>query len=47
MEAQLGRALDHDANFDAGCSLVRKLRFLEKLDEEIADALEPLLHGSD
>ncbi|SRR5258708_4000879 len=38
----LERALDADANFDAGCSLVRKLRFLEKLDREIDDALEPL-----
>jgi molecular chaperone HscB len=36
----LGRALDA-ANYDAGCSLVRKLRFLEKLDEEIEDALNP------
>ncbi|HUI99294.1 MAG TPA: Fe-S protein assembly co-chaperone HscB [Usitatibacter sp.] len=34
----LGRALDA-ANYDAGCSLVRKLRFLEKLDEEIDDAM--------
>jgi molecular chaperone HscB len=38
----LERALDAEANFDAGCSLVRKLRFLEKLDEEIDAALEPL-----
>src|SRR3954466_11703920 len=28
----LERAIDRDANYDAGCSLVRKLRFLEKLD---------------
>ena len=41
----LERALDGEANYDAGCSLVRKLRFLEKLDEEIDDALDPLLHG--
>ena len=34
----LGRALDA-ANYDAGCSLVRKLRFLEKLDEEIDEAM--------
>ena len=40
MLRMLDRALDADANFDAGCSLVRKLRFLEKLDEEIGDALE-------
>lgn len=36
----LERAIDRDANFDAGCSLVRKLRFLEKLDEEIEESLE-------
>jgi molecular chaperone HscB len=40
MLAMLARALDADANYDAGCSLVRKLRFLEKLEEEIDDALE-------
>jgi len=34
----LRRALDA-ANYDAGCSLVRKLRFLEKLDEEIDEAM--------
>ena len=33
-------ALDRDSNYDAGCSLVRKLRFLEKLEEEIDEALE-------
>ena len=37
---QLERAIDRDANYDAGCSLVRKLRFLEKLDVEIDEALE-------
>src|SRR3954466_6728976 len=41
MLAQLERAIDRDANFDAGCSLVRKLRFLEKLEAEIDEALEP------
>ena len=35
----LERALDRDAHFDAGCSLVRKLRFLDKIDEEIDEAL--------
>ena len=40
MLRMLGRAIDADANYDAGCSLVRKLRFLEKLEEEIDDALE-------
>ena len=44
MLGQLERALDKDANFEAGCSLVRKLRFLEKLDEEIDEALEHLSH---
>jgi molecular chaperone HscB len=39
MLGQLERAIDRDANFDAGCSLVRKLRFLEKLEEEIEEAL--------
>jgi molecular chaperone HscB len=44
MLRMLERALDADANFVAGCSLVRKLRFLDKLDEEIDSALEPLGH---
>jgi len=40
MLRQLGRAIDGESNYDAGCSLVRKLRFLEKLEEEIEDALQ-------
>jgi molecular chaperone HscB len=40
MLERLGRALDA-SSYDAGCSLVRKLRFLEKLDQEIDDALSP------
>lgn len=40
MLRQLERAIDADSNFDAGCSLVRKLRFIEKLDEEIDEALQ-------
>ncbi len=40
MLGQLERAIDRESNFDAGCSLVRKLRFLEKLEEEIEEALE-------
>ena len=40
MLRQLGRAIDGDSNYEAGCSLVRKLRFLEKLDSEIDEALE-------
>jgi molecular chaperone HscB len=40
MLALLERAIDRDANFDAGCSLVRKLRFLEKLEEEIEEGMQ-------
>ena len=40
MLRMLQRAIDVDSNYDAGCSLVRKLRFLEKLEEEIEEALE-------
>ena len=40
MLRMLERAIDADANYDAGCSLVRKLRFLEKLDDEIDEALQ-------
>ena len=40
MLRQLERAIDAESNYDAGCSLVRKLRFLEKLDEEIDEALQ-------
>jgi molecular chaperone HscB len=36
----LERAIDRESNYDAGCSLVRKLRFLEKLDQEIDEALQ-------
>ena len=39
MLAMLERAIDRDAHYDAGCSLVRKLRFLETLEEEIDEAL--------
>jgi molecular chaperone HscB len=38
----LGLALDREANYDAACSLVRKLRFLDKIGEEIGEALETL-----
>jgi molecular chaperone HscB len=43
---QLARAIDRESNYDAGCSLVRKLRFLDKLDEEIDEALERLSTGA-
>lgn len=39
MLLQLKRAIEA-SNYDAGCSLVRKLRFIEKLDEEIDEALQ-------
>ena len=40
MLRMLARAIDVESNYDAGCSLVRKLRFLDKLDEEIDEALQ-------
>jgi molecular chaperone HscB len=40
MHSVLARALGGDRNYDAGCSLVRKLRFLDKIEAEIDDALE-------
>ena len=43
----LGKALDRESNYDAGCSLVRKLRFLDKLDAEIDEGLERLHGGTD
>ncbi|OWY39213.1 Fe-S protein assembly co-chaperone HscB [Xenophilus sp. AP218F] len=43
LQAELGQALDRDADLDAAALLVRKLRFLEKLDQEIGDAIEGLL----
>jgi molecular chaperone HscB len=40
MLRMLERAIDAEANYVAGCSLVRKLRFLEKIEEEIDDLVE-------
>jgi molecular chaperone HscB len=40
MLERLERALEA-SHYDAGSSLVRKLRFLEKLEQEIDDALSP------
>ena len=40
MLRRLERAIDRDSNYDAGCSLVRKLRFLEKIEEEIDEAMQ-------
>ncbi|MGZ5101985.1 MAG: iron-sulfur cluster co-chaperone HscB C-terminal domain-containing protein, partial [Usitatibacter sp.] len=45
MLRMLERAIDAEANYVAGCSLVRKLRFLEKIEEEIDDVAEMM--GSD
>ena len=39
MLQRLERALDAERNYDAGCSLVRKLRFLERLEEELGEAI--------
>ena len=46
MHALLARALGGDRNYDAGCSLVRKLRFLDKIEAEIDDAVETILEGA-
>ncbi len=46
MHALLARALGADRNFDAGCSLVRKLRFLDKIEAEIDDGLESIHEGA-
>ncbi|MBL0144100.1 MAG: Fe-S protein assembly co-chaperone HscB [Betaproteobacteria bacterium] len=46
MHSLLARALGGDRNYDAGCSLVRKLRFLDKIEAEIDDALEFLLEDA-
>lgn len=40
MLRMLELAIDRESNFDAGCSLVRKLRFLDKLEEEIDEGLQ-------
>lgn len=45
MQSQLARALGDDRNYDAGCSLVRKLRFLDRLEADIDDGLEALGDG--
>ncbi|WP_041703082.1 Fe-S protein assembly co-chaperone HscB [Pseudogulbenkiania sp. NH8B] len=43
LQQQLGVALDDTGDLDAAAVLVRKLRFLEKLEQEIGDAIETLL----
>jgi len=43
MEAELAIALDDEHNLDSAAILVRKLRFMEKLGQEIEDAIEDAL----
>lgn len=43
LEAELAVALDDSGDFAAAASLVRKLRFLEKLEADLGEALEALL----
>ncbi|TDR78298.1 Fe-S protein assembly co-chaperone HscB [Paludibacterium purpuratum] len=43
LERQLGEAIDQEQDLDLAAALVRKLRFLEKLGQEIDDALEQAL----
>ncbi len=46
MQARLARALGGERNYDAGCSLVRKLRFLDKIEAEIDEVLESMLESA-
>ncbi len=43
LEALLGICLDEQHDYSGAALIVRKLRFLEKLDQEIGDAIEVLL----
>ena len=43
LEAELAAALDDSGDFAAAASLVRKLRFQEKLEADLGEALEALL----
>ncbi|HJU50269.1 MAG TPA: Fe-S protein assembly co-chaperone HscB [Pseudogulbenkiania sp.] len=43
LQQHLGAALDDAGDLDGAAVLVRKLRFLEKLEQEIGDAIESLL----
>jgi len=40
LEAQIARAIDAEKNYRGAAGLVRKLKFLERLDEEIDSAYE-------
>jgi len=42
LEAEIADALDKRKDFSSGASLVRKLQFLHRLDEEIDEAYEAL-----
>lgn len=44
LQSQLGVALDKENDLDAGALLVRKLRFFEKLGQEIENAIDTLLY---
>jgi molecular chaperone HscB len=39
MHEGLGKSLGSTGNYEAACVLVRKLRFLDKLGEELLDAV--------
>jgi molecular chaperone HscB len=42
LERQIGDAIDQKKDYSSAASLVRKLRFLEKLDSEIDEAYEKI-----
>jgi molecular chaperone HscB len=42
MHSDLGKSLGSSGNYEAACVLVRKLRFLDKLAEEVQDALHSI-----
>ncbi len=42
LEAQIAGAIDSEKNYKGAADLVRKLMFLERLDEEIDEAYEAL-----
>ena len=42
MERQIGDSIDHKKDYNAAAGLVRKLQFLDRLDEEIDAAYEEI-----
>jgi molecular chaperone HscB len=42
MHAELAKSLGSSGNYEAACVLVRKLRFLEKLADEVQDSLHAI-----